>query len=124
MNDTQKSEIRVEAVGATLDREAWEALGFLSGLCPSLTCDWDQPMAAAKGNDVRHQVARQSDVFQGLCEHELMRVNDDPRPERHVLTTVEPLERLRLSSCGAQFSDRPVCRCADQAKLEAEPYVH
>ncbi|WP_124543282.1 hypothetical protein [Piscinibacter terrae] len=49
MNDTQKTDVCVEAGRASLDREAWEALAFLSGLCPSLTCDLDQPMVAAQG---------------------------------------------------------------------------
>ena len=46
---TQKTEVRVKRGRASLDCEAWEALGFLSGLYPGLTYDWDQPMTAAKG---------------------------------------------------------------------------
>ena len=48
MNDTQKAQVRVETGRDSLDTQAWEALAFLSGLCPSLTCDWDQPMTSAK----------------------------------------------------------------------------
>ena len=31
-----------------LDREAWEALGCLSGLHPCMTVDWDRPLVVAR----------------------------------------------------------------------------